>query len=168
MTKLFFFSVLLTITQVQLFASEPTHGENPIIESWGSKRGMTQDTYEVSLAAIQESLKPGELLDEKKIQFLTQWANKLLIGQKTLKKRAEDWLEDPNLSDKSKMKLTNLAVLYQQRIKDLNKVIEKLTLKQIREASLKQQIELAKKNIEDQNKEWAKQIETLQFQTPQK
>lgn len=155
MTKLFFFSILMVFAQATLSADNRTHAEDPIIKEWASKR-TTEGTFEVSLGAIQSALANGENLDEKRLEFLTQWAEKLLTGQKALKKRAQDWLNDLARDEKfsphtqNETRLTNLAVMYEQRIKELDKVIQKIKLKQIEEKtineiradSLKRQLEL--------------------------
>jgi hypothetical protein len=132
MTKLLIYSLLALFAQATL-AEEQSHGQhtakswdpNKTIHSWVS-RESSGESFESSLSAIKRELQDIQELDPKKLEFLSDWIKKLSNAQITLKKRAQEWLDDPTLTDKSKHALINRIVLYDERIKTLDELTEKI------------------------------------------
>ena len=132
MTKLLIYSLLALFAQAT-FADEQNHGQhtanswdaNKTIGSWGSNKS-SEESFESSLSAIKRELQDIQELDPKKLEFLSDWIKKLSNAQITLKKRAQEWLDDPTLTDKSKHALINRIVLYGERIKTLDELTEKI------------------------------------------
>jgi hypothetical protein len=138
MTKLLIYSLLALFAQATL-AEEQSHGRhtanswdpNKTIHSWGS-RESSEESFESSLSAIKRELQDIQELDPKKLEFLSDWIKKLSNAQITLKKRAQEWLDDPTtLTDKSKHALINRIVLYDERIKTLDDLTGKIESQEV-------------------------------------
>ena len=148
MKKLLWVSALLLLGQTHSVHAEPekrqhsdgkTWDANQMIQRWGTNK-REQYSFDSSLAAIKNDLKEGNLTSEK-LDSLSDWANKLLNGQKVIKKKAEDLLEDLTVTSKSKSDLLNRITLYNERINQLDKVIAQLSKRQdLREEQLLNQI----------------------------
>lgn len=165
MNRLLIFSLLLVLAQTPVCAEPKENGEHEagptnaakIIESWSSDR-TSEKSFEASLDAIRRSLEAPDSLDSKKIELLSDWVNKLLNGQKVLLNRANSWLgESPStLTQKSRDQLINLATLYVERVKRLEKVLAEIKTEAKLRADLndlKQQLDAHRKqqNIQQEN-----------------
>lgn len=99
------------------------HQKNQIIRGLSSGMPRSQESFDRDVFAIRSELEKSSKLDQEKLDMLSDWAGRLLAGQKLIKERVEKLRNDPDTAVQRREQAVQLAKLYKERVESLEQLL---------------------------------------------